>query len=151
MQIVIRDEITAVLDVLGARRTHQQVSEAIGLAVVSLTIRSFNDPSVRAAPWAPLAPLTLERKIAEGTSTAILKRHSLLFRSWRVIEATGDFVRIGSDRFYAMFHQFGTERIPARPMLPMLGDPDSAEFTPLAVRRMIHAGKAALAGILRRY
>lgn len=147
MEIVIRDQISAVLEELGTKRKNKAVSEAMGLAVVSLTIRSFNDPSVRAAPWAPLAPATLAAKIQEGTSTAILKRHSLLFRSWRVIEATGDFVRVGSDRFYAAFHQFGTARIPARPMLPITAE---KQLTPLALTRMVSAAKAALEGILRR-
>jgi phage gpG-like protein len=151
MQLVIRDEVTAVLDELGARRKNKQIAQAIGLAVVGLTIRSFNDPSVRAAPWAPLSPETIERKLAEGTSTAILKRHSLLFRSWRVLEATSDFVRVGSDRFYALFHQFGTSgRVPARPMLPMTGGPEGATLTPLAVRRMVEVARAALEGIFRR-
>jgi phage gpG-like protein len=149
MEVIIKDQVSAVLDEIGAKRKNRAVAEAMGLAIVGLAIRSFNDPSVRAAPWAPLAPATIAQKIEEGTSTAILKRHTLLFRSWRVIEATSDFVRVGSDRFYAMFHQFGTKRgLPARPMLPLVGDATSSRLTPLAVKRMVSAAKAALEGFL---
>lgn len=149
MQLIIRDQVSAILEEVGAKRKNRAVSEAMGLAVVGLAIRSFNDPSVRAAPWAPLTEATLAKKIEEGKSTAILKRNSILFRSWRVTEATADFVRIGSDRFYAAFHQWGTKRgLPARPMLPLLGTPDAAQLTPLAASRMVSAAKAALEGFL---
>lgn len=150
MQLVIKDTATIALDALGARlRDRAPIAEAAGLAVVQLAIRSFNDPAVRAAPWAPLQERTLARKVAEGTSTAILKRRGVLFRSWRVIEATNDHVIVGSDRFYAMFHQFGTARgLPARPMLPITGGPGSSALTPLAVRNLTAAAKAKLQEML---
>lgn len=149
--IIVKDQVSAVLEEIGAKRKNKHIAEAMGLAIVGLTIRSFNDPNVRAAPWAPLKEATLERKIAEGTSTAILKRHSLLFRSWRVVEVTSAFVRLGSDRFYAPFHQWGTKRgLPARPMLPLLGTAAAAQLTPLAASRMVSAAKAALEGFLLR-
>jgi hypothetical protein len=159
MEIVIKDSATAALNLLDARlKNRSAVSEAAGLAVVSLSTRSFNDPSVRAAPWAPLQPETIARKLEEGTSTAILKRHGLLFRSYRMIEATNDYVRVGSDRAtpgglwsLAAIHQFGTKdgRIPARPMMPLMGSsPDSAILTPLAVRNVQAAAMAALKKLL---
>lgn len=149
MQVIVNDHVSAVLDAIGARRKNlKPVVEAMGLAVVSLTIRSFNDPSLRAAPWAALREATIARKLAEGTSTAILKRHVLLARSWRITELANDQVKVGSDRFYAAFHQFGTKHLPARPMLPLIGGPESAAFTPLAVKRMVSVAKAALAGLL---
>lgn len=149
--IIIKDHVSALLDGLGGRlKRPKVVAEATGLAVVALTIRSFNDPSVRAAPWAPLTEATIARKLAEGTSTAILKRHVLLARSWRVTELGSDYVKVGSDRFYAWFHQFGTSRLPARPMLPLAGPPGGATFTPLAVSRMVAVAKRALAGEMLR-
>lgn len=149
--IILKDHVTALLDGLGGRlKRPKVVAEAVGLSVVALTIRSFNDPGVRAAPWAPLAEATLARKIAEGTSTALLKRHVLLARSWRVTELGGDFVKVGSDRFYAWFNQFGTSRTPARPMLPLAGPPGAATFTPLAVARMVEVAKRAIAGEMLR-
>lgn len=149
MELIIRDQVSAILEELGARRANRHIAEAMGLAVVGLAVRSFNDPSARAAPWAPLKAATLAKKIEDGKSTAILKRNTLLFRSWRVVEATGDFVRVGSDRFYAAFHQWGTRRgLPPRPMLPLLGTPEAPELTPLAASRMVSVAKAALAGCL---
>ena len=151
MEIIIKDQATAVLDAIGAKRgQYKQVAEAMGLALVSLTIRSFNEETLRASPWAALKESTIARKIAEGTSTAILKRHGLLWRSWRVTEVTNAHVKVGSDRPYAGVHQFGSKdgRIPARPMLPMTGGPDSPTFTDLAVKRMVSVAKAALAGLL---
>jgi phage gpG-like protein len=147
--IIVKDHISAVLAALGGKlKQPKVVAEAMGLAVVSLTLRSFNDPGVRAAPWAPLTPATLARKIAEGTSTAILKRHVVLARSWRITELTARYVKVGTDRPYAAFHQWGTSRVPARPMLPLQGDPGAAKFTPLAERRMVSVAKAALAHLL---
>lgn len=152
MQVIIRDQVSAVLDGIGAKRTTKAVSEAMGLAVVSLAIRSFNDSSVRAAPWADLKESTIAEKAKAGKSSAILKRNTLLFRSWRVIEATAAHARVGSDRAagkwsLAGIHQWGTRdgRISARPMLPMIGEPGSATFTPLAIRRMTEVGQASLA------
>jgi phage gpG-like protein len=147
-EIIIRDQVTAVLDAIGAgaHRRSKAVAEAMGLAVVSLTIRSFNDPSVRAAPWPELKAATVARKVAEGKSTAILKARGLLFRSWRITDLTSDHVKVGSDRFYAYFMQKGTSRgVPARPMLPLTPDD---QLTPLALSRMVSAARAALAGLL---
>jgi phage gpG-like protein len=147
-EIIIRDQVTAMLDAIGAgaNRRSKAVAEAMGLAVVSLTIRSFNDPAVRAAPWPELSERTVARKVAEGKSTAILKARGLLFRSWRITDLTSDHVKIGSDRFYAYFQQKGTSKgVPARPMLPLTPDD---RFTPLALSRMVSAAKAALAGLL---
>ncbi len=150
VQLVVTDTLTAALDAMGARfKNPRHLSEATGLAMVGLTVRSFNEPSVRAESWAPLAPETIAQKIKEKTSTAILKRHTLLWRSWRVVEAHSDFVRVGSDRFYAIFHQFGTRRgVPARPMLPVTGGPENSTLTPLAVRNVVAAAKAALRDLL---
>lgn len=151
MEIIIKDQATAVLDAIGAKRNqYKQVAEAMGLALVSLAIRSFNEESLRAAPWAALKEATIARKLKEGTSSAILKRHGLLWRSWRVVEATNSFVRVGSDRPYAGVHQFGSRdgRTPARPMLPMTGGPESPTFTALAVQRMVSVAKTALAGLM---
>lgn len=150
MQVVVTDSVSSVLDRLGVKlKNRKPIGEAMGLAVVSLTIRSFNDPSVRASPWAPLKQATIDAKLKEGTSTAILKRHTLLWRSWRITAATDDFVKVGSDRLYAMFHQWGTIRgVPARPMLPLDGTPDSADFTPLAMRRIMSAARAVIQSYL---
>lgn len=147
--IIIKDHVGTLLDGLGGKlKKPKAVAEAMGLAIVGLTMRSFNDPSVRAAPWSPLRDATIAAKLREGKSTAILKRNVLLARSWRITDLADDHVKVGSDRFYAWFHQFGTQRVSARPMLPLIGPPSAAQFTDLAVRRMVSVAKAALAGML---
>jgi len=157
-ELIIKDLATVALDQLQAKLMNtESVSEAAGLAVVSLATRSFNDPSVRAAPWAPLKESTLLQKIKEDTSTAILKRKGVLYRSYRVIETTNDTVRVGSDRAtpdgkmsIAAIHQFGTRngRIPARPMLPIWGTQDSNILTPLAVKSVRAAALRALNALM---
>ncbi len=156
-ELIIKDLATVALDRLQAKLMNtESVSEAAGLAVVSLATRSFNDPSVRAAPWAPLKESTLLQKIKEGTSTSILKRHGLLWRSYRVIETTNDTVRVGSDRAtpgglsLASIHQFGTKdgRIPPRPMLPIWGTAESNILTPLAVKSVRAAALRALNALM---
>jgi phage gpG-like protein len=147
--VVVKDQVSAVLDQLGTKRPSKAVSEAMGLAVVGITIRAFNEPALRAAPWPELKESTVKEKSKRGGANAILKRSTLLYRSWRVIEATAAHARVGSDRPYAAFHQWGTGRgLPARPMLPLVGSPGDATFTPLAIRRMTAVGKAALDGLL---
>lgn len=147
--IIIRDAVTVTLDRLEAKIQHPTpVAEAAAVAVASLTIRAFNDPSVRAAPWAPLTPETLARKIAAGVSTAPLKRSTLLFRSW-VASADGGTGRVSTDRPYAKYHQWGTRRgLPARPMLPITGSPTAPQLTELAARNAVAAAKRALDEIL---
>jgi hypothetical protein len=154
-QLIIHDLATVALDRLQAKLMNtESVSEAAGLAVVSLATRSFNDPSVRAAPWSPLKESTLAAKIREGTSTAILKRHGVLWRSYRVIETTNNTVRVGSDRAtpgglsIASIQQFGTTRIPARPMLPIWGTAESNVLTPLAVKSVRAAALRALNALM---
>lgn len=150
MDIVIKDLVSASLDQLGAKiKDREPMLLAAGSAVEGLARRSFNDPGVRAAPWAPLKESTLKKKISEGTSTAILKRSTLLARSWHTSVAGQDSVRVGSDRFYALFQQFGTRRgLPPRPMLPLTGGATAPHLTELAVVRAVDAARSTLKDLL---
>lgn len=91
---------------------------AAGTAVVQMTKRAFNEEALRPEAWAPLKAATLAQKRRAGKSTALLKRDGVLWRSPRIISADGSRVIVGTDRFYARFHQLGTKRIPARPFFP---------------------------------
>lgn len=125
------------------------ILEAMGLQLVSITTRSFNDPTQRAAPWAPLSASTLAQKLKAGKSSAILKRDVILARSFRVTALTNAAVTVGSDRPYAPFQQFGTKRgIPARPMLPFLGGPDSATLAPWAREKLTKIASAKTKSLL---
>lgn len=83
---------------------------AIGVNVVSLTKRAFNDASLRPSSWAAKK---------DGTA-ATLKRDAVLWRSIRVVSAESKRVVVGSDRPYAAIHQLGGKKrpMPARPYLP---------------------------------
>jgi len=150
MSLSVRDTLTPGLKKAAASLADKKpVLEAMGLQLVSLTQRSFNDPALRAAPWAPLKGSTLAAKIKAGKSTAILKRDVVLSRSWRVTSVTNAAVTVGTDRFYAPFHQFGTRRgLPARPMLPFIGGPDSAQLAPFAREKLTKIAQAKIASLL---
>ena len=174
MELIIKDTVTAVLEKLGAKLKHPKpILEAAGFAVANLAKASFGDPSVRAETWAPLSKFTLAQKMAEDTSSSILRRHGQLAKSFRITGIGDDFVRVGTDRPHAHVHQFGmviraksalrglvfraghfgliklqSVTIPMRPMLPLIGSRESFSLTPLAVRNVVSAAKAELARIL---
>lgn len=134
MSVTIRDTLTPGLKKAAAKVADRRpILEACGEQLVSITKRSFNDPALRAAPWATLKSATIAEKLKAGKSSAILKRNVQLAISWNVVGLTASTVTVGTDRPYAPYHQFGTKRgIPARPMLPFIGGPDSAVLAPWA-------------------
>jgi phage gpG-like protein len=103
---------------LKAAKDPKPALEAAGLVVVQRTVRAFDEPGVRPAPWQALKASSLASKAKAGKSNAILKRDGVLWRSIRITSLTSRGVTIGTDRFYAKFHQLGTRRMPARPFFP---------------------------------
>lgn len=93
--------------------------------------RSFNEfqddlfasSGAAAGGWAPLAPSTLAQKAAQGYPSDILVRTGRMRRSLvsktsdSVEEITAKYLLIGTSRPYARFHQTGTVRMPARPII----------------------------------
>lgn len=73
------------------------IHEAIGLAIISITKRAFNDAGLRASPWPNLV----------GGAPARLRKSGTLAKSVRVISATDSGMVVGSDRKYAAIHQLG--------------------------------------------
>lgn len=73
------------------------IHEAMGLAVISMTQRAFNDASLRPTSWAPLA---------NGLPARLRKSGTLAKSPW-VITAADSGVTVGSDRDYAAIHQLG--------------------------------------------
>jgi phage gpG-like protein len=73
------------------------IHQAIGLSVISITKRAFNDTSLRASPWPNLA----------SGAPARLRKSGTLAKSPRVVSATDSAVTVGSDRKYAAIHQLG--------------------------------------------
>jgi phage gpG-like protein len=82
------------------------VLEAMGLETVSLTQRAFNDASLRASTWPPTK-----------SGGAPLKKTGALWHSIRIAELTNKLVKVGTDRPYAPYHQFGTDPYTIRPSL----------------------------------
>lgn len=101
MQITVTnpmDTITPALRlVLAAAADKTPYLRVMGMAVVSISKRSFTDSGLRAATW--------DNK--KDGSPATLSRSTTMRRSVRITEVTGDAVVIGSDRKYAAIHQFG--------------------------------------------
>lgn len=76
--------------------------QGMGEAMVQLTKRAFNEPSVRPSAWAPLA----------SGKPATLRLNNMLARSPRVISVTQSAALIGTDRKYAAIHQLGGRTSP---------------------------------------
>lgn len=78
-----------------------------------------------AGPWKPLAASTIQERIRLGFGPEpILWRTGALMESLTDRDADGaifdvgpDHLTVGSDLFYAGFHQEGTSKMPARPMV----------------------------------
>lgn len=93
-----RDTLTPALANLARELDPKFVLEAMGMVLVSRTQGAFNDSSVRPAAWAPTK-----------TGHSILKKHGTLYQSIRITGLTATEVRVGTDRPYASYHQFGTK------------------------------------------
>jgi phage gpG-like protein len=140
LSLQITDTISPKLRKLGTTTPalRQAVLEAMGLQLVSLTKRAFNDASLRAAPWPP-------HKRPRGNQ--LLKRSGALFQSIRIASLTDRSVTVASDRPYAAVHQLGSAKssgrgsgIPARPFFPVL----NGKFTLQATERLRAIAQARL-------
>ncbi len=120
------------------------VLQAAGLVIEARAKRAFDEPGLRPAAWAALKPSTLRAKAAKNLSSQILRANGTLWRSIRITELLATRVTVGTDRFYAKFHQLGTKRMPARPFFPFLADgrlvPAAKARVELAMRRKLAQG-----------
>lgn len=162
--IITRDTLTPDLRALARKLADKRpLLEAMGLALVSVTQRAFNDESLRPSAWAP-------KKTANGKP--LLKRSGMLWRSPRIVALEAAAVTVGTDRPYAAAHQFGSRPhtirprakralfwpgaahpvgavhhpgLPARPFFPF---DSSGRMTPTAQQRVRNAAAAKLRSIL---
>ena len=89
--------------------------------------------------WKPLAPITIAERLALGFGPGpILVRTGRMKRGFRARIGPRSY-RVFNRAPYFSYHQLGTDRIPARPMLVLLPQ-DKAQFTKLA-RRYMTTGK----------
>jgi len=77
--------------------------------------------------WAPLAPSTMNRRMAEGSgvtgrilskSTRLLRR-ATSFKIWEVTQSEASVTGLGDDVWYGMIHQNGNANTPQREFLVM--------------------------------
>jgi HK97 gp10 family phage protein len=74
------------------------------------------------ANWESLKESTLRAKIKKGHSEKTLQRTTTLRQSFYVSDK-GDHTIVGTPVFYGLFHEEGTNKIPARPfMKPVFED-----------------------------
>lgn len=89
-------------------RDKRGIHQAMGLAVVSIAKRSFNDPSLRPKPW----------PAKKDGSPSRLRDTGTLAKSIRVTQVSDRGVTVGSDRPYAAAHQLGL-KTPAHTIRPV--------------------------------
>lgn len=145
---------------LAAVTDRRKIHNAIGLTLVSLTKRAFNQPDLRAAVW----------PAKHDGSKATLRKSGTLAKSIRVLTSSSSFVAIGTDRKYAAIHQLGGttkphvirpkngkalktpfgifakvnhpgSKVPARPYFPFY---KTGQPTPRAMRDIINTIDAAI-------
>lgn len=115
-------------------RAQKRALQDIGAAVASRATRAFRTTGLRPSPWAPRRP----SKADDG--------HPLLIRSGTLRRSIGwkldgsDAVAVGSSHAYALYHQFGTRRMPARPFFPL---DRHGNLLPETVRKVIGKVKRA--------
>ena len=98
--------------------------EAIARYLQGVVMRNFKAEG-RPVKWAPLAPSTIADRMRKGYGSGpILQRSGGLMKSLTTPGAPGFSLRVGprsvaytSNIFYFRFHQVGTSKMPARPML----------------------------------
>ena len=103
--------------------------KAIGVSVVSIGKRAFNEATLRPNAW----------PAKKDHTAATLKDTTTLWRSVRVVNATSKSVIVGSDRKYAAIHQLGGRQrpIPRRGYLPFQADGSPTPHADKTIRQTI--------------
>jgi phage gpG-like protein len=99
--------------------------------------------------WPPLAPGTVARKKRLYGDKPILRATDALYESLTIKGAAGNVSRVfplmaefGTNIFYAIFHQTGTSRMPAREVI-LFREEDKHRFVRAIQRYMIATGQSA--------
>ena len=148
IDVQVQDGITPDLNARLARLADKRpVLEAMGQAVVSLAKRAFTQPGIRPAPWA-------KRKKTYGHP--ILMRSKDLWQSLFVGNITNESATVGTPKTYAAVQQFGSKKkegrgsgIPPRPFMPILGTPDSPQWTERAKKAVENAARRQIAAAMK--
>lgn len=114
-------EVRAIVDRIGdLRPAFEEIGESM---VLETQMRFEAQHSPENVPWAPLSPVTIEKRIAGGASRILRETGDNLYDTIGPrVEADG--VSVGVNRDWAKIHQFGGQAgrgkkvtIPARPFL----------------------------------
>lgn len=134
----LMDKLQALLD----DSLRRSVVDAMAAELLAVTESNFRSERLRPATWAPLAESTLKRKKKD---TGMLINHGTMVRGFSVENATAEGAEIANTQKYAVYHQFGTKKMPARPFVPVTGEYGS-NLEPIleAGTRMKEAGATAL-------
>ncbi len=133
IQITVQSTpVQAALNELTRRCQHMQpVFNAIGEDIKSNIAMCFREQkSPDGINWAALKPATVAKR--RNGSSEILNDTGRLKGSISHV-ATNSFVEITTDTEYAPFHQFGTNRMVARPFFPSQTLPQSWESDILGI------------------
>lgn len=131
-----KDTLTA--DLRRALRAAQNPEPALragGQVVVEHAKRAFRETGLRAESWPALSAKTLAEKRRAQKSSSVLIRDGHLIRTPRILTSAKRRVIVGSNLFYARFHQLGAKNgIPARPFWPFRSNGKMTEKTARIVR-----------------
>lgn len=94
----VRDDLSPLFKVALKKVKSPKLMVAVGVGLVSITKRAFNQAALRPAPWP-------NKK--DGSPARLKTREASLWRSVQVKSATPSKVVIGSDKIYAAIHQLG--------------------------------------------
>lgn len=163
----VREMEAKLMAVADSREVRSAMAAAGAKVLASMATDAIRDAKLRPAPWPPLAASTKKgigaaaaktrkRKAAKAKAAEkAVAGHVLLYRTGALSQslrpvASGDTFGVASDRPYAVFHQFGTSKMPARPFVPALGKPGAEKLTPAAEKAVAEAAQAAFDAALRR-
>ncbi|MDD4059173.1 MAG: phage virion morphogenesis protein [Kiritimatiellae bacterium] len=152
------EKLARAIRALGSAEAMARVARVAGEELAIMAAEAFHSERVRPAEWPPLSRRT-EAGMSKARKRGAKKRGSArplvdtgtLMRSFEVGAADGDGVTVKSTQDYAVYHQYGTRKMPARPFIPATGGFDEvAQPTDLARRRLETAMTRALAEEARR-
>lgn len=132
IELIDQDFRGAIDRLLNAQTDLSPLMTTIAGHLAATTERAFEserDPSF-GTPWAALSPPYLKRKLKQGFSKAKLERTGELKASI-VAESGDDYAEVAVGAPYAIYHQLGTRKMPARPFLGIddAGEEDIVQAT----------------------
>ena len=121
--IDVRD-FSAAVRRLSSRELAETASRAAADIIKGRAEGAFRHPELRPAPWPPRKDRSAKAGKSAGRSAKKARKpHALMIDTGNLmgsfsVVSSGKGWKIVSSANYAPYHQFGTSKMPARPMLP---------------------------------